>query len=51
MALLSSPLGRNELLALLRQQLQVPARDQLPVGTPIVQTILDYEFSHPAAEV
>ena len=45
MVLLSSPVGRNELLTLLRQQMQVPASQPLPLGTPIVQTILDYEFS------
>jgi hypothetical protein len=44
-AILSSPVGRNKLLELLRQQLNLTAGQVLPVGTPIVKTILDHEFA------
>jgi hypothetical protein len=43
-AILNSPAGRFELVKLLRQYLDVPSKKPLPVGTPIVQTILDHEF-------
>ena len=43
-AVLSSPVGRFELVKLLRQYMKVPSKNPLPIGTPIVQTILDHEF-------
>jgi hypothetical protein len=47
--LLGSPTGRNQLTQLLRECLKIPA-GQLPVGMPIVQTILSHEFAgHEAA--
>lgn len=42
--LLASHLGRNQLTALLRQYLNIPT-GQIPLGTPIVQTILNHEFA------
>jgi hypothetical protein len=36
--------GRNQLTQLLRQAMNIPS-GQLPVGTPIVETILNHEFS------
>ncbi len=42
--LLGSPNGRNQLTQLLRECLNIPA-GQIPLGTPIVETILDHEFS------
>ena len=45
MAILSSPVGHNKLLELLRQTLKLSAGQVLPVGTPIIQTILDHEFA------
>ncbi len=46
MAILSNPVGRNQLLELLRRQLNLAAGQALPVGTPIIQTILEHEFAH-----
>ena len=46
MAILSSPVGRNQLLELLRRHLNLAAGQALPVGTPIVQTILEHEFAN-----
>ena len=49
--LLGSPTGRNQLTQLLRQCLNIPA-GQIPLGTPIVQTILSHEFAgHDASPV
>ena len=48
-AILSSPIGRNQLLELLRRHLNVPSGQALPVGTPIIQTILDHEFANQPA--
>jgi hypothetical protein len=45
MAILSSPVGRNQLLELLRRHLNLSAGQVLPVGTPIIQTILEHEFA------
>ena len=42
-AILGSHSGRNELTALLRQYMNLPT-GQIPVGTPFIQTIIDYEF-------
>lgn len=47
MSIFNDPKGRHQLLGLLRQQLQVPTGQALPLGTPIVQTILDHEFAQP----
>jgi hypothetical protein len=44
-ALLANPVGRGQLLKLLREQMQIPAGQILPVGTPIIQTILNHEFA------
>jgi hypothetical protein len=43
-AILNSPVGRFELVKLLHQYMDVPPKKPLPIGTPIVQTILDHEF-------
>jgi hypothetical protein len=48
MALLSSPTGRSQLTVLLRQCLNIPS-GQIPIGTPIVQTILSHEAAKPDA--
>ncbi len=42
---MNNPLGRHQLLELLRRHMNVPAGAALPVGTPIIQTILDHEFA------
>ena len=46
--MLGSPTGRNQLTQLLRECLNIP-KGQLPLGTPLVQTILSHEFAHPEA--
>ncbi len=47
MILFNDPKGRHQLLGLLRQQMQVPTGQALPLGTPIVQSILNHEFAEP----
>ena len=49
MKVLSDPLGRPQLLALLRQQMNLTPAESLPVGTPIIETILRHEFPQPQA--
>lgn len=51
MALFSSPVGRNQLLGVLRQYMNVPTGQVLPVGTPIIETILDHEFAGEQSKV
>jgi hypothetical protein len=48
-AILASTTGRQQLMTMLRQCMNVPQGQKLPIGTPIVQTILDHEFAHPPA--
>ena len=43
MAMLSSTAGRTQVTQILRQCLNMPS-GQLPLGTPIVPTILAHEF-------
>lgn len=43
MAMLSSTDGRNQLTQLLRKCLNIP-KGQLPLGLPLVPTILAHEF-------
>jgi hypothetical protein len=46
----NSMAGRNEMIALLRQYMNIPT-GQIPVGTPYIQTILDHEFTDQKPEV
>jgi len=46
----NSVAGRNELIVLLRQYMNIPT-GQIPVGTPYVQTILNHEFAKQQPEV
>ena len=43
--LLNDPAGRYQLLAVLRQQMNLAPAQVLPVGTPIIDTILKHEFT------
>ena len=45
--LLNDPVGRHQLLAVLRQQMNLTPAQALPVGTPIIDTILKHEFTDP----
>jgi len=42
--IMNSPVGRFELMKLLRRYMNVPEKKPLAIGTPIVETILSHEF-------
>lgn len=46
--LLRHPSGRDELLQLLAKYMNLGPGETLPVGTPLIPTILRYEFEEPS---
>jgi hypothetical protein len=47
LSILSDPVGRSRLLEMLRQQMKLSPGEFVPVGTPIIESILNHEFAAP----